>query len=77
MLHLCALTVSRRCKPNHFSEYYQRKVDEGKNPMSVLNAIRSKLVLTMFALIKTNQPYSPEIVHNYVEKFSLKPIAIS
>ena len=77
MLHLCALTVSRRCKQNHFSDYYQRKVDEGKNPMSVLNAIRSKLVLTMFALIRTDKPYSTEIVHNYVEKFSLKPIAIS
>jgi len=77
MLHLCALTVARRSKPNHFSEYYQRKVDEGKNPMSVLNAIRSKLVLTMFAVIRTNQPYSPEIVHNYVEKFSFNPIAIS
>ena len=77
MLHLCALTVARRCKSNHFSDYYQRKLAEGKSPMSVLNAIRSKLVLTMFAIIRTDQPYSPQIVHNYVEKFSLKPIAIS
>jgi len=77
MLHLCALTVARRSNPNHFSDYYQRKVYEGKNPMSILNAIRSKLVLTMFAVIRTDQPYSPEIVHNYVEKFSIKPIAIS
>lgn len=77
MLHLCALTVARRCRPNHFSEYYRRKVDEGKNPMSVLNAIRSKLVLTMFAVIRTDQPYSPETVHNHVEKSSIKPIAIS
>ena len=77
MLHLCALAVARRCKQNHFSDYYQRKVEEGKNPMSVLNAIRSKLVLTMFAVIRTDQPYSPQIVHNYVEKFSIKPIVIS
>ena len=77
MLHLCALSVATRCKPNHFSCYYRRKVDEGKNPMSVLNAIRSKLVLTMFAIIRTDQPYSPEIVHNYVEKFSLKSMDIS
>ena len=77
MLHMCAITVARRCKTNHFSEYYQRKVSEGKNPMSVLNAIRSKLVLTMFALIRTDKPYSPEIVHNYVEKFSIEPIVIS
>ena len=77
MLHICAVTVARRCKSNHFTEYYQRKVDEGKNPMTVLNAIRSKLVLTMFAVIRTDQPYSSEIVHNYVEKFSFKPIATS
>lgn len=77
MLHMCALTVARRSKANHFSEYYKRKVEEGKNPMSVLNAIRSKLVLTMFAVIRTNQPYSTEIIHNYVEKFSAKHTAIS
>ena len=42
--------------------------------MSVLNAMRSKLILTMFAVIRTNQPYSVEVVHNYVENFSKKTI---
>lgn len=77
LLHLCALTVARRSKPNHFSEYYKRKLEEGKNPMSILNAIRTKLVLTMFAVIRNNQPYSPDVVSNYVENFSSKSIVIS
>lgn len=70
LLHLCALTVARRSKANHFSEYYKRKLEEGKSPMSILNAIRSKLILTMFAVIRTNRPYTPEVVSNYVQNFS-------
>ena len=77
LLHMCALAAARRCKHGHFTEYYQRKVAEGKNPMSVINAIRAKLILTMFAIIRTDQPYSPETVRNYVEKFSQKPIVKS
>ncbi|MCF0054101.1 hypothetical protein LXM25_28770, partial [Dyadobacter sp. LJ53] len=41
---------------NKFRDYYRRKVDEGKNKMSVLNAVRNKIVHTIFALIKTKQP---------------------
>lgn len=77
LLHLCALTVARRSKPNHFSEYYKRKVEEGKSPMSVLNAIRTKLVLTMFAVIRNDQPYSPDFVKNNVENFSFEHVVLS
>ncbi|KAA6321367.1 hypothetical protein EZS27_028977, partial [termite gut metagenome] len=38
-------------------EYYARKVAEGKNKMSALNAVRAKLVLRMFAVIKLNKVY--------------------
>ncbi|OAV67352.1 hypothetical protein Barb4_02491 [Bacteroidales bacterium Barb4] len=38
-------------------EYYERKVAEGKNRMSVLNAVRAKLVHRMFAVIRNNQDY--------------------
>ena len=31
--------------------YYLRKVDEGKNKMMVINAIRAKIVSRMFAVI--------------------------
>lgn len=37
--------------------YYQRKVEEGKSKMSVLNAVRNKLIHRMFAVVKRNTPY--------------------
>lgn len=52
ILHLAALS-SIRLK-NDFALYFQRKVLEGKNKMSVLNAIRNKIIHRVYALIKNN-----------------------
>ncbi|MGO1584696.1 transposase [Mesonia sp.] len=41
---------------NDLQKYYLRKVEEGKNKMSVLNAVRNKLIHIALALIK-NQNY--------------------
>jgi transposase len=57
LLHLAALAVATRKKSGELQEYYARKVAEGKNKMSVLNAVRAKLVLRMFAVIKFNKFY--------------------
>jgi len=57
LLHLAALVVATRLKEGELREYYLRKVAEGKNKMSVLNAVRAKLVLRMFAVIKNNNFY--------------------
>jgi len=46
-----------RKKDGELREYYLRKVAEGKNKMSVLNAIRGKIVLRIFAVIKNNRLY--------------------
>jgi transposase len=56
LLHLAALVVATRMS-GELHEYYVRKVTEGKNKMTVLNAVRAKLVYRMFAVIKNNQPY--------------------
>jgi hypothetical protein len=40
-------------------KYYERKVAEGKNKMSVINALRAKIVARMFAVIKRNEKYKP------------------
>jgi hypothetical protein len=37
--------------------YYQRKVAEGKNPMSVINAIRFKLICHIFSVVKRGEAY--------------------
>ena len=55
MLHLCALTVLKYSP--EFKAYFNRKKAEGKNGMSVLNAIRNKLVLRVVAVVNKQQPY--------------------
>jgi transposase len=57
LLHMAALSVATRQKSGELHEYYLRKVAEGKNKMLVLNAVRAKLVLRMFAVIKFNVFY--------------------
>ena len=42
-------------------QYYQRRKEIGKHPMSIINEIRFKLILRMFAVIKKQQLY----VDNY------------
>jgi transposase len=60
LLHLCALRLIQL--EGHFQEYYQRKVNEGKNKMLVINALRNKIVLRMYAVIKNNKKYSTDLV---------------
>jgi len=38
--------------------YYNRKInEEKKNKMSVINAVRNKLILRIFACVNHNSPY--------------------
>jgi len=66
LLHMAALVVATRKKGGELQEYYDRKVAEGKNKMSVLNAVRAKLILRMFAVIKFNKIYE----QNYEFEFA-------
>lgn len=44
-------------------EYYLRKVEEGKNKMSVLNAVRNKIILRIFACVRDNRKYENIYIH--------------
>ena len=44
-----------------FRNYYDRKVNEGKHPNSVLNAICKKIVLMLAAVVNNQETY----VENY------------
>ncbi len=55
LLHLSALTSIRG--DGDMNEYYLRKVAEGKNKMSVINAVRNKLVLRIFACVRDKKFY--------------------
>ena len=59
---MAALSATRTQGELH--DYYVRKVVAGKNKMSVLNAIRAKLVLRMFAVIKNNQFYQKNYINS-------------
>lgn len=58
LLHMSAVAVIHR-KSGELKAYYERKVDEGKNKMTIINALRAKLVARIFAVIKRNEFYSP------------------
>ena len=58
LLHMAAVSVTHR-KEGELKAYYMRKVEEGKNKMSVINALRAKIVARMFAVIKRNEFYTP------------------
>jgi len=55
MLHLAAISAIQ-CSPE-LKAYYQRKVAEGKNRMSVINAVRNKLITRVFVCIKNKRMY--------------------
>ena len=61
LLHMCALTSIQNYP--EFKDYYERKKKEGKHAMSILNAIKNKLVLRAFAVVKNGKPY----VDNYAK----------
>lgn len=61
LLHLAALSTIQ--VQGDLQEYYHRKVIEGKNKMSVLNAIRNKLILRIFACVNQNREY--EKIYSY------------
>lgn len=55
LLHLSALSAIKYYP--EFTQYYQRKKAEGKHSMSVLNAIRNKIVLRVVAVVNNKQAY--------------------
>jgi transposase len=64
LLHMSALVASS-CNLD-MKEYYQRKVKEGKNKMSVLNAIRNKLISRIYACVNQNKLYEKKYQYSLV-----------
>ena len=55
LLHLCATSAIQA--KGELRDYYHRKLEEGKNKMLVINAVRNKIVLRIFACVKDNRMY--------------------
>lgn len=60
ILHLAAMSAIRL--QNDLGEYYRRKVEQGKNKMSVLNAVRNKIIHRIFAVIKNQTTYQKRLL---------------
>ena len=57
LLHLAARSVSTH--DEHFHQYYQRKVGEGKAKKLVLNNVANKLLKLICAVMETQTAYDP------------------
>lgn len=55
LFHMAALSALKM--EGEYREYFERKIAEGKSKMTVINAIRSKIINRMFALIRDNRKY--------------------
>ena len=62
MLHMAALNAVRF--DEEMKTYYERKLAEGKNAMSVLNAVKFKLIGRLFSVVRRGEPYQK----NYLKK---------
>jgi transposase len=59
LLTMCCLNVLKG--ENEFQNYYRRKKAEGKSFLSILNAIKNKLISRIFAVIRKGVPYQMEL----------------
>lgn len=59
LLHLAAMRAVQI--KGELQDYYNRKVADGKNRMSILNAVRNKIIHRVFAAVRHDRPYSPNI----------------
>lgn len=55
LLHLCALSATQHNQ--ELKTYYNRKKNEGKHSMAVLNAVRNKIILRVAAVVKNQMPF--------------------
>ena len=62
LLHLAAMSAIRM--KGEMKNYYERKLAEGKNKMSVLNAIRNKIVLRIFACVNNKRNYQKNYTYS-------------
>lgn len=59
LLHMGAMSAVQHCA--QLKAYYERKVSEGKNKMLVLNNVRNKIVLRIFACVREDRNYNENV----------------
>ncbi|WP_029038028.1 transposase, partial [Salinimicrobium xinjiangense] len=59
LFHMAALSAIKM--KGELRDYFERKIAEGKNKMTVVNAVRAKLINRIFALIRENRQYEKSL----------------
>lgn len=65
ILHMCALSAIQHY--SEFSDYYHRKTNEGKHALSIINAIKNKLLLRVVAVVNKGEPYVDNTKNNKIK----------
>jgi transposase len=61
LMHMAALSAIQH--DPELKKYYERKTKEGKNKMSVLNAVKNKLILRIAAVLRDNKKFEDNYVY--------------
>lgn len=64
-LHMAAVSATRYVP--EIKIYYERKVEEGKHKMCVINSIRNKLIQRILAVVNRGTPYVENYSKNHLE----------
>lgn len=62
LFHLAAMSAIST--DGELRNYYLRKVDEGKNKMAVINAVRNKIIHRIFACVRDQRKYEKNYTHS-------------
>lgn len=60
ILHMAAIRAIRL--DGELQDYYNRKVEEGKAKMSVINAVRNKILSRVCAVVRNQEPYKNTLI---------------
>ncbi len=56
-VYLTRAAITAMCHDPQMKAYYKRKVEQGKHKASVINAIRAKMIVRCFGVIRRGTPY--------------------
>ena len=59
LLHMASISAIRY--DHQIKQYYERKVAEGKQKMSVLNAVKAKLIHRVMSVVQRKQKYQNSV----------------
>jgi transposase len=61
LLHLAAMAAIPT--EGELRDYYYRKLEQGKNKMAVINAVRNKIIHRIFAVVREGRKYEKSYTH--------------